>query len=106
MQGAGHLSHCGSKRGSGAGGILTLQWPEEYGQEAAAEYNNSGVVDLRRNLEASGSEGGTRADTHVKPASAQDGDGTITSSTDSGQKMQGEESGGYIESLVSNYQLR
>ena len=58
------------------------------------EDKNRGVVDLRCYLEAVGSEDGTGTYTHDEPASTKVDEEMITSSTEGGKEMQGEESGG------------
>ena len=47
-------------------------------------------MDLRRNLEDGGLEGGTGTETHGKPGRAQYVDETVPRSTEGGQKIQGE----------------
>ena len=73
---------------------FTLQKPEEDDQKAVAEGKNSGAVDLKRNLKVGGSESGTGTDTYSKPARMKDVNKTFPSSTEVGQEIQGEESGG------------
>ena len=51
-------------------------------------------MDLRRKLEAGGSEGGTGKEAHGKPTRAQDADAKVPSGLEGGHEMQGEESGG------------
>ena len=58
------------------------------------EDNNISVMDLKFNLGSGISEVGTRMDTHVKPASVQDGDETVPNSTEGGQEIHSEEIGG------------
>ena len=57
-------------------------------------------MDLRRNLEAGGSDDGTGKEVHGKPIIAQDGDAKGPSSLEGGQEMQGEESGG-VDRVIS-----
>ena len=51
-------------------------------------------MDIKRNLKVGGSEDGTGTDTYSKPARMKDVNKTFPSSTEVGQEMQGEESGG------------
>ena len=64
FQGAGHLAHYSSEGGYGAGGGFKLQLTEADGQEAVAEDKNNSAMDIRRNLEAGGSEDGTEKEAH------------------------------------------
>ena len=56
--------------------------------------NYYGAMDLRRNLEAGKSEGGTGKEAHGKPGRTQDADTMVPSGLEGAQEMQGEESRG------------
>ena len=67
--------------------IISLQKKHpQYGftfvQEAYVEGTSSGVVDLRRHMDISGSEYGTETYTHSKPTQTQEGDKVISRSTE------------------------
>ena len=89
-----HLAYYGSKGGYRTGGGSTLHFPEAEGQEAFTYRTNyNGDMDIRNNLEAGGSEGGTGKETHGKPGRMKDSDAEVPSCLEGGQNMQGEKRG-------------
>ena len=55
LQGVALLYHCGTKRGSNSGARHTLWIPEKGGEESSLYGTIEGDVDIRGNLEFSGS---------------------------------------------------
>ena len=87
------MDHCDTKGGTKSGGRITLKLPEIDGQESNAEGTIGGTRDLRIHLDIGGPEDGTEMVPHIEPMLTQEGEKTVTISTEGEQSMQGKERG-------------
>ena len=83
------MDHCDTKGETKSGGRITLKLPEIDGQESNAEGTIGGTRDLRIHLDIGGPEDGTEMVPHSGPMLTQEGEKTVTISTEGEQSMQG-----------------